>query len=328
MRVQFAVDFPCRDFDEGAHCVGAATPGEPGSVDGATGSLFVAAQESLGESTSDRTGRSPNLCGSAQRRVGEHQRREREVVGGSATTAVDHSISVHRSQSTSRLNGCRSPWQMTCVSCGVAARCSAVRSRSCRPMVAACAARRPRKSWTCGWRAWPGELAVKSVDRALVKRSGGLGEQVGQSSQQGRNVPDRGRGAESGEQRLAGGKVHQTPGAIEVKARPGGAANGRHREPVSREVALHGGFERSGGGVGHDPGDEATVEVAWCSSEFDGVHLGPETSSQRDGWTGPRHRGSVRVAAQRGKQAVGRRVPVCDHEAPDLRRPAGRRRGE
>ena len=79
-----------------------------------------------------------------------------------------------------------------------------------------------------------GEVAVKSIDRAPMKRSRGFGEQVRQSSQQGRRLPDRGRGAESGEQRLAGSKVHQAPGAIEVKARPGSAADGRHREPASR----------------------------------------------------------------------------------------------
>ena len=172
-----------------------------------------------------------------------------------------------------------------------------------------------------------GELAVKSVDRAPVKRSGGFGEQVGQSSQQGRSLPDRGGGAESGEQRLAGDEVHQAPGATQVEARPGGAADGRHREPVSREVALHGGLERGGGGVGHDPGDEATIEIAWCVSEFDVVHLGPEPAGQRYGWTRPRHGGSVRGAAQRGEQAVGGRVGVCDHEAPDVSRRAERRRG-
>ena len=60
MRIKLAVGFPCRDFDDGAQCVGAAAPGEPRSVDGATGSLFVAAQEPLGESVADRTGCSPD----------------------------------------------------------------------------------------------------------------------------------------------------------------------------------------------------------------------------------------------------------------------------
>jgi hypothetical protein len=84
-----------------------------------------------------------------------------------------------------------------------------------------------------------GEFAVKAVDRAPVKRSGGFGEQVGQSSQQGRSLPDRGGRAESGKQRLLGDEIHQAPGAIEVAARPGAAADGvcDHEAPdVSRRA--------------------------------------------------------------------------------------------
>ena len=216
---------------------------------------------------------------------------------------------------------------MTRVSCAVAARCSAVRARSCRPMASACAARRSRKSWMSGWRAWPASSLSSPSSGQSVECGGGVGEEVGESAQQGGGLLDRGRRAEPGEQWLPGGEVHQAPGAIEVAARPVGAADGRHREPASREVALHGGLERGGGGVGHDPGDEATFELGGRVAELDGVHLGPEPAGERCGWDRPRHGGSVRVSAQRGEQAVGGRVVRRDHAVPDVSGRGERRRG-
>jgi hypothetical protein len=127
---------------------------------------------------------------------------------------------------------------------------------------------------------------------------------------------DRGTSTEPGEQGLPAGELHQAPGAIEVDARLAGAADGRRREPASGEVALKGGLERGGGGVGHDPGDEVTVESAWCGGEFDDIHLGPEPAGERHWWDGPCQVGLVRLAAQRGEQSVGGRVGVCDHGLP------------
>ena len=158
-----------------------------------------------------------------------------------------------------------------------------------------------------------GEFAVQPVERTVVECGGGVGEEVGESAQQGGGLLDRGRRAEPGEQWLPGGEVHHAPGAIEVAARPVGAANGRHREPASREVALHGGLERGGGGVGHDPGDEATFELGGRVAELDDVHLGPEPAGERCGWDRPCHGGTVRVSPQRGEEAVGGRVAGRDH---------------
>ena len=158
-----------------------------------------------------------------------------------------------------------------------------------------------------------GEFAVQPVERTVVEGGGGVGEEVWESAQQGGGLLDRGRRAEPGEQWLPGGEVHQAPSAIEVGARSVGAANGRNREPASREMALHGGFECSGVGVGHDAGDEATFELGGRVAELDGVHLGPEPAGERCGWGRPRHGGTVRVSPQRGEEAVGGRVVRRGH---------------
>ena len=112
---------------------------------------------------------------------------------------------------------------------------------------------------------------------------------------------------------MPGGEVHHAPTAIEVAARPVAAPNRGDGELASGEVALDGGLERGGGGIGHDPGDEATVEFARCAGELDDVHLGPESAGQWRWWGGPGHVGLVCLSAERGEEAVGGRVARRDH---------------
>ena len=186
MRVELVVGFPCRDLDEGAQRVGAATPVEPGGVDGSTGSVFVGVQEPVGESCADRPGRRPDRCGSAEGRVGEHQRGEREVVvgvGDDGGGPVDQRPPVAVDEQVERVEIAVADDPRVVRGGGEV---FGVRARSCRPMASACAARRSRKSWMSGWRVWPASAPCSpssgqwwSVAAASARRSGSRRSRVG-----------------------------------------------------------------------------------------------------------------------------------------------------
>ena len=190
-----------------------------------------------------------------------------------------------------------------------------------------CAARRSRKSWMSGWRAWPASSLSSpssgqwwSAAAASARRSGSRRSRVGACL----IAVD---GAEPGEQRLPGGEVHQAPGAIEVAARPVGAADGRHREPdrvrwrctaVSNAAVAGSGMIRATRRPSSSGGGSAS-STAYISAQ------NPPASGT--GGTDHAMAGRFVCAAQRGEQAVGGRVAGRDHAAPDVSRRGERRRG-
>ena len=208
MCVELVVGFPGRDLDDGAQCVGAVTPGEPGGVDGAAGSLFVGVQEPVGESCADRAGRGADRCGSAEGRVGEHQRGEREVVvgvGHDGCGPVDQRPPLAVDEQVERVEIAVADDLCVVRGGGELFRCSGQVVSS--DGVGVCG-KALEEVVDVGLAGVACEFAVQPVEWTVVECGGGVGEEVGESAQQGGGLFDRGRRAEPAEQRLSGGEVH------------------------------------------------------------------------------------------------------------------------
>ena len=285
--VERAGRHPTGDLDQRTRTDDRLVPGERRRIDSSARRSLVGAHEASDRAhpTASRTGRKARGTASG----GEDSTNEvnpRSWTAGARSPFDQSSTVVPPDSSTSRLNGCMSPWQTTTGSSSGrrASNDATAASRSSRP--SASAVLRSGRSIVSNpgqrLRRRRGPLDRRRVDAVQRGEDGGEGDR--QAPAQRRQRHQRPDTVEAGEQRLAVGQRHDHErSAVDPID---GTARGEHPrggEALIGDLGLEHGLLGGGLGIGHDPGDQRAAPPRRRVGQAEGDQLGPEPAGERDG---------------------------------------------